>query len=318
MSRRTSEASKAVREAWENERQLVLEGKGTRDWTQEQQQSIIDNGKAYDDIGKAFEGHHMKSAEAHPEYQGDAKNIQFLSRTEHQDAHGGSFQNPTNGYYNPITKETVEFDQKDYKPCEVIDLSNPISKSSSIVQESTDKDGTSEKTIVEKTNVTEKQHVLQQQESRVVAAPVSPSIPKSSFISSIKDGVRNAVKKTTEFAAEHPVLTTVVLTGATYLGKEIVDGALKSGSTSGDSSSRSHYSDRFFSRNDLINHDDGSQENDELLADDVDNTSDNTEEKEHSTKRPHDTRGYERTRFGKVEHVSGYSTGKNKEGQSDE
>lgn len=35
MSKRTSEANKAVRKAWENEYQLVLEGKGTRDWTPE-------------------------------------------------------------------------------------------------------------------------------------------------------------------------------------------------------------------------------------------------------------------------------------------
>ena len=79
MSRRTSEASKAIREAWEKERELVLEGKGTRDWTPEQQQSIIDKGKAYDDDGKAFEGHHMKSAEAYPEL-GDCKSQHGTAR----------------------------------------------------------------------------------------------------------------------------------------------------------------------------------------------------------------------------------------------
>ena len=36
MSRRTSEASKAIRKAWEKEKELVAEGKGTRDWTTEQ------------------------------------------------------------------------------------------------------------------------------------------------------------------------------------------------------------------------------------------------------------------------------------------
>lgn len=126
MSRRTSEASSAVREAWEKERQLVLNGNGTRDWTQEQQRSIIDKGKAYDENGKAFEGHHMKSAEAHPEYQGEADNIQFLSRSEHQEAHGGSFQNPTNGYYDPRRQETKAFEEEGYEPCPVIELSDPV------------------------------------------------------------------------------------------------------------------------------------------------------------------------------------------------
>ena len=38
---------------------------------QEQQQDIIDRGKAYDEDGKAFEGQHMKSAAEYPEFQGD-------------------------------------------------------------------------------------------------------------------------------------------------------------------------------------------------------------------------------------------------------
>ena len=47
MSKRTAEANRAVKEAWERERLLVLEGKGTRNWTEEQQRSIIDLGKAF-------------------------------------------------------------------------------------------------------------------------------------------------------------------------------------------------------------------------------------------------------------------------------
>ena len=126
MSRRTSEASKAVREAWQKEQKLVSDGKGTRDWTAEQQQDIIEKGKAYDDDGRAFEGHHMMSAEEHPEFQGDSGNIQFLTRTEHLSAHGGSFQNPTNGFYNPLTGETKNFVSGKYSPCEVIQLSKPV------------------------------------------------------------------------------------------------------------------------------------------------------------------------------------------------
>ena len=45
------ERNKAVRKAWEREQQLVQEGRGTRDWTEEQQKDILDpeKGKAYDD-----------------------------------------------------------------------------------------------------------------------------------------------------------------------------------------------------------------------------------------------------------------------------
>ena len=126
MSRRTAEANRAVLEAWEHEQSLVMDGKGTREWSQEQQKDILDRGKAYDENGKAFEGHHMKSAEKYPEYQGEYQNIQFLSRSEHFAAHGGNFQNPTNGYYNPCTGITIEFGEGKYIACEVFELKNPI------------------------------------------------------------------------------------------------------------------------------------------------------------------------------------------------
>ena len=58
------ERNKAVRKAWEREQQLVKEGCGTRDWTEEQQKDILDpaKGKAYDDQGRAFEGQHKTSS----------------------------------------------------------------------------------------------------------------------------------------------------------------------------------------------------------------------------------------------------------------
>ena len=46
----------------------------------------------------------MKSAEMYPEYQGDPGNIQFLTRAEHLEAHNGNWRNPTNWYFNPVTK----------------------------------------------------------------------------------------------------------------------------------------------------------------------------------------------------------------------
>ena len=99
------ERNKAIRLAWEREQELVSEGKGTRDWSQEQQKDILnpEKGKAYDENGRAFEGQHMKSAAEYPEYQGDPNNIQFLTREEHLEAHKGSWQNLTNWYYNPET-----------------------------------------------------------------------------------------------------------------------------------------------------------------------------------------------------------------------
>ena len=128
MSRRTAEANKAIASAWEREQCLVKEGKGTRDWTPQQQKDILEKGKAYDLDGKAMEGHHMKSVSIFPNYQGNPDNIQFLSRAEHFDAHGGNYQTPTNGYYNTIEKVTIVF-ENELTPCDIIVLSDPVVES---------------------------------------------------------------------------------------------------------------------------------------------------------------------------------------------
>jgi len=59
----------AVQDYWDNERELIKQGKGTRDWTVEQQNTILNIGKngqelkhaqAPKDInGKTYEGQHM-------------------------------------------------------------------------------------------------------------------------------------------------------------------------------------------------------------------------------------------------------------------
>jgi hypothetical protein len=128
MSSRTAERNRAIRLAWEREQKLVQEGTGTRDWTKEQQADILnpDKGKAYDDEGRAFQGQHMKSAAEYPEYAGNPDNIQFLTRDEHLEAHKGSWQNPTNWYYDPIEKTFTDFGDGAPIPCKPIELSNPI------------------------------------------------------------------------------------------------------------------------------------------------------------------------------------------------
>jgi hypothetical protein len=99
------ERQKAVREAWKAERVRVRNGSGTREWSQTEQRQIVAKGRA-----KGYEGHHMKSVKAYPRYAGDSKNIQFLNRSEHVNgAHRGDTKNPTNGYYNPVTKKMSSF-----------------------------------------------------------------------------------------------------------------------------------------------------------------------------------------------------------------
>ena len=104
---------KAVRHAWKAEKELVEKtGKGTRNWTESELVELLSTGKV-----KGYEGQHMKSANEFPDFAGDPDNIQFLKgRTmdinEHLDAHKGNYQNPTNGYYDHKTGNTVDFGDK--------------------------------------------------------------------------------------------------------------------------------------------------------------------------------------------------------------
>jgi len=171
MSERTSKATTAVRKAWRNERQLVSEGRGTRDWTQKQQRDILDPKirAAFDENNEVYRGHHMQSVELFPQYQGDPENIQFLSKEEHLKAHDGSFRILTNWYYNPETKKKEVFEDDKYKPCKIIYLSDPICPPKPIVDESNEIIGEEE----------ENSKKSQEEENKQSSNNVSPEETKS-------------------------------------------------------------------------------------------------------------------------------------------
>lgn len=114
MARDNAACNRAIRKAWARERELVLAGKGSRNWTPEQREQLITKGKVYDADGKAFIGQHMKSVSGFPDNQGDADNIQLLSQEEHLEAHKGDWHNVTNWYYDPDTKTFYDFEVYDY------------------------------------------------------------------------------------------------------------------------------------------------------------------------------------------------------------
>ena len=234
------ERNKAIRLAWEREQRLVQEGKGTRDWTKEQQEDILnpDKGKAYDNQGSAFEGQHMKSAAEYPEYQGEPDNIQFLTKEEHLEAHKGSWQNPTNWYYDPVIKEYHDFGEGEIIPCKIIELSDPIVSI----------DSCNIDTAVESTDQPDKQTssgtdppIKDTQHPVVEDTSVRDSV-KSSHRNQISqgnviDGLKNVANAVKEFSDKHPVLTTIAEVGlglavTAVAGKAIDSKTNQSGSTS--------------------------------------------------------------------------------------
>lgn len=253
MSKRTSEASKAVRAAWIKEQKLVSEGKGTRDWTPEQQKDILELGKAYyhsddpNDVndGKAFEGHHMKSAETYPEYQGDTDNIQFLSRSEHQEAHGGDYRNPTNGYFDTVKKFTLDFGDNKYEPCKILELTNPVVRASAAVQVVSEKAETSPKDSNKKSLGGEQERNTPPKKAGTAAASTIKLSSKANI--NIGEKIMDFVKAIKYLGKRHSVLTVVlkfvgVVAVTEGIEKAITNSGKGSGSGSGLSSSDDYFS----------------------------------------------------------------------------
>lgn len=263
MSNRTIESYKAISQAWEKEQSLVREGKCTRDWTPDQQKDILEKGKAYDNDGIAFQGQHMKSAEKYPEYQGNPDNIQFLTRAEHLAAHNGDWRNPTNWYFDPVTKIKTDFGDGPFIPCKVINLSEPVviidSSKACDVHEAKNSDITSRsKGIRENSTKSNNQNAYSD----------NPGVNGKSKIG-IFDKVVGYVDAVRKFSNRHPVLTAVVKYAATTAVAIATEQAVTKHHTSS-----SNYSDRDESNSiSQILGDSDSFDEDEIMGEIVERTS---------------------------------------------
>ncbi len=91
---------KGVELAWKYEQaELQMGGDGTRNWTPEQSQEILEKGRI-----RNFEGHHINSVGNSPSQQANPDNVEFLEEhrkgdgvREHFDKHGRNWQNQTEG-----------------------------------------------------------------------------------------------------------------------------------------------------------------------------------------------------------------------------
>lgn len=313
MSRRTSESNKTIAQAWEREKQRVSEGNGTRDWTPDQQRDILERGKAYDENGKAFEGQHMRSAEMHPECQGNPNNIQFLTREEHLAAHDGDWRNPTNWYYNPVTKEKHDFGNGPIIPCDVIELSEPLNIP--IAEDTSVSD--SEEVAVSNKEETINSHP---ETGPPVGGPSQP-YPERQKVSKVsasalptKSGVffgfiKKAAKATGSFISTHKC---EIIVGGLAIGGAVLKAAIDSdssgsgGSGGSDSDSGSSYSCDFSPDLDA---DFGESTEGEADCDYGDSGNENDDGTERSSPREHDVAGYDRQQNGKTVHVRPHKRG---------
>ena len=101
----------AVEEAWRREKELVLQGKGHRQWTVPQQMELITSDPPR---VTGYEGSHILDVKGHPEYSGDPDNIQFLPEIAHfQGVHQHNFRvEPGEGLFNEETGEIIPLDKE--------------------------------------------------------------------------------------------------------------------------------------------------------------------------------------------------------------
>lgn len=117
-----SERKAAVSAAWLREKELVLQGKGTRDWTVAQQHELLSTNPPHI---SGFEGQHMKDVSTYPEYASDPNNIQWLTYEEHIiGAHKTKTTNSTNGYFDTKTGEIIPFKDDEKPSVPIIELTD--------------------------------------------------------------------------------------------------------------------------------------------------------------------------------------------------
>ena len=110
----------AVKSAWAREAGLVRQGRGTRDWTVDQQAELLKYGSV-----SGFEGQHMKNVADYPEFAGDPNNIQFLTSQEHlHGAPDGSWQTSSNGWLDVRTGQMIPFGENEKPSVPVFELTN--------------------------------------------------------------------------------------------------------------------------------------------------------------------------------------------------
>lgn len=99
--------AEGVRKFYQNEKEVLKNGKnGARNYTEKMKQDII-NGKRPTYNGKPLEGHHKYSVEKYPNLAKEPTNIYPTTKDEHLYRwHGGNYRNPTLGKpLNPNFKE---------------------------------------------------------------------------------------------------------------------------------------------------------------------------------------------------------------------
>lgn len=83
--------------AWKREIKLVRQGRGTRDWSMEEQIELLTTGRI-----RKYVAHHIRSVKEYSEFANHVDNIQFLTRKEHFKAHLFNWKQSLHLYFDHV------------------------------------------------------------------------------------------------------------------------------------------------------------------------------------------------------------------------
>ena len=161
----------------------------------------------------------------YPKYQGEPGKIQFLTRAEHLEAHDGNWQNPTNWYFNPVTKEKIDFGDGPFIPCKIIQLPEPII---SLTNDST----MQENVIEEKEESSKVNDALKQFTETNRKTYIGPEPPKTHNVQTEtpKKANNTFLKSVGRFIVQHPVESLVIAGSAIVGAVKVISFIKRSGS----------------------------------------------------------------------------------------
>lgn len=161
---------------------------------------FIDEAKAYSTVLVYYSGHGVQIDGENYFVPVDCE-YKTSTRTEHLEAHDGNWQNPTNWYYNPVTKEKFDFGDGPFIPCEIIQLPEPIislTRDSTIQENVIEEKEDFSKDVLKQSAETNKKTYSKPETSK--SPKVQVEVPKKANNMFVK-----GLKSVGRFIAEHPV-----------------------------------------------------------------------------------------------------------------
>lgn len=121
-----------------------------------------------------------------------------MTRAEHLEAHNGNWRNLTNWYFNPVTKEKLDFGDGPFIPCKQIILSKPIIN----IYSSKERKSSKMSNEIDKNKAVNNKSFISFNSNENIITKIKKIIGKIEDVSNCRPIITNIIKKTIAIAIE--------------------------------------------------------------------------------------------------------------------